>query len=786
MKKATKTLLLLTTLAGLVGCGSSTSNTTTPTSDPTSNSGTSEPLPVTDGKTSSEAHVHSYTGSWKHDDTKHWKECDAGDGEKSEEAEHTYTANGHICDVCGYDMYEGKGTITGTIKVHKVGAYLTDYEGITITADDESVVITNNNDGTYKIENCEIDKAITLTFSKDGYQDATKTVMATSAEEVTTIKDVTLEYARFVRDIKANWDADLMDYSHVNDEDPYLGFNYSGSGKTLIANTADEYDDVLATWTAKKEGISTCTQRNQGIYLLFPNANKLAAIQLNGDNYNFERMANFWGYNANQGDSVQYDKVFTSWGGYTLNDEQKAAYNSETGLEIGTLRRGSHMYLVIEGIVVADLDLPEELATEKCKVGYYVFDCGNSETGKVEFHFDITGDVKDMEATITTSANDSTLGTITNNDPHTIIGTKTDIEITPVDGYEVTSITNNDVDVTADYANGHLKTVAYADNNIVVNYAAKTYGVLNASLMGVNFDGLTKQTFTDGTKVTITSNDASYDAEIKDGKVNVANIKSGTYTLSLTDNDNYCSSDSFTIIKDETYSTEIDISENALTSRLTKWSHGIDNSHIKDGYFSANNDCWFISTKKTYVQGAATLRLSNNFNGDSQGICARYKNDDGSYTYVSARDEKAGKIQFDKDAMNWHLGQAAGESESAASGWSWADLMSYTVDTNDSDWAARTVMSLDELKTFAAACKTKRDNNTLEMTFVRDGSTAYLFVDGTYLATMSFDENLADKEMEFCFFAAGSTDGSGYHDIHASFTSDISSYLAKVNAKSEN
>lgn len=789
MKKPTKTLLLITAVVSLFGCGKNTTNSKNSTSPTGGNSVVSKtPAPDSTAKSdTSVKHTHSYTGDWKHNDTKHWKECDANDGEKSLEADHVYTDGGHTCSVCGYDMYANKGSFTGAVKLHKLGAYVTDYEGITITADEDNknVVVTYNNDGTYSVTNCEVNKSIVLTFSKTGYQSITKTIMATDTE-VVKLKDVTLEYERFVRDIKANWDADKMDYSHVNDDDPYLGFNYDSSGMTLIANTADVYDDVYATWTAKKNGISVCTQRNQGIYLLFPNAKKLAAIQLNGENYNFERMANFWGYNATQGDSIQYEKVFDGWGGYTLNDDEKAAYNSDTGLEIGTLRRGSHMYLVVNGVVKADLDLPEELATEQCKVGYYVFDCGNAETGKVEFHFDITSDLTGMEATITTTSNDNTLGTITNKDEHTLVGTKTDIEITPKDGYVVESITNNGVDVTSDYASGHLKTTASATNNIVVKFSVVTYGVLDTAFVGVEFDSLKKHQFTDGTKVTIENGDNTYEATMTNGKINVAKIEAGTYTAKLSDGDDYCTSDSFTIVANQTYSTDIEVSENALTSRLTSWKHDLDNSHIKDGYFSPDNDCWFVSTKKTYLKGAATVRFSKNFNGDSQGICARYKNDDGSYTYVSARDEKAGKIQFDKDAMNWHLGSAAGESESAASGWDWVDLMSYSDDTNNESWASNTQMTADELKTFAAACKTKRDNDTLEMTFVRDGSNVYLFVDGTYLATKSFDSSLADKEMEFCFFAAGSADGNGYHDVHASFTSDISAYLAVVNPTSVN
>ncbi len=776
MKKTTKTLLLLTAIVSLVGCGNDTVTETGGTSS--KGTETTETSSTETGK-KSETHVHTFTGSWKHDNSKHWKECDANDGEKAEEADHVYSANGHICDVCGYDLYEGKGTFTGAIKLHKLGAYATDYTDIIITADDENVLITNNGDGTYKIENCELEKAIILTFAKEGYLSSTKTIMADSTEAVA-LKDVTLEYERFVRDLKTTWDADLMDYSHVNDEDPYLGFKCSEGGKTLIANTADQYNDVYATWTAKKNGISTCTQRNQGIYLLFPSAKKIAPIQLNGDNYNFERMPNFWGYDSGA-DTIQYENVFNEWGGYTLNEEEQASYNSADGLKIGMLRKGSVMHMIVNGRVVADINLPSELAEEECKVGYYVFDCANTETGYVEFHFDISSDYKDMVATINTSANDTTLGTITNKNAETLVGTKTDIEITPNENVTVSAITNNGKDVLSDYADGHLKTIAYATNDIVVTYAAKTYGALNAALQGVEFDGLKKHAFEDGTKVTLKSNTNTIEATVSDGKINVSKIETGTYTASLSVNTDYCISDEIVIEDNKTYSTTIEMSEDALKTHLVDWNHGMDNSNLKNGTFSHNNGCLLVSTKKMYTKGAITTVLNQGVSLEQQAIGARIKTGDNSYSIISARDERGTKIQFSADTLNWHVNTAGGgESQSTLDGWDWGDLLSYSEDNDNESWASRTTMTTDELKAFAATAKPKRENGTLTMSFVRDGVNVYLFVDDTCLAKRTLDSSYENTEMEFIYAAAGLSGDDVYRDFSLTFTSDISSYLAKV------
>ncbi len=72
---------------------------------------TDEDCPIAgDPKKYGEA-AHTLSG-WKNDTTKHWKECTVC-GQKVQEAEHTYAAEGNTCENCGY---EKGGTTTPVVR----------------------------------------------------------------------------------------------------------------------------------------------------------------------------------------------------------------------------------------------------------------------------------------------------------------------------------------------------------------------------------------------------------------------------------------------------------------------------------------------------------------------------------------------------------------------------------------------------------------------------------------------------------------------------------------------
>lgn len=84
-------LLPLLAVGMLCGCGEEEAgggNTPAPAPTP-------QPVDPTPGE-----HTHSWSTSWSHDETNHWKTC-SGCSEKGSQAAHTF--NGNTCSVCGYE-----------------------------------------------------------------------------------------------------------------------------------------------------------------------------------------------------------------------------------------------------------------------------------------------------------------------------------------------------------------------------------------------------------------------------------------------------------------------------------------------------------------------------------------------------------------------------------------------------------------------------------------------------------------------------------------------------------
>ena len=100
-------------------------------------------------------HTHSYT-QWGHDDDGHWKYCpDDNAIDEASREDHIFVAGECECGATKTPVAEKKyGTVTGQVKLHKMGGYDTDYAGLTVDMDDDSVEITvNSSSGAFTVEN---------------------------------------------------------------------------------------------------------------------------------------------------------------------------------------------------------------------------------------------------------------------------------------------------------------------------------------------------------------------------------------------------------------------------------------------------------------------------------------------------------------------------------------------------------------------------------------------------------------------------------------------------------
>ena len=166
-----------------------------------------------------EEHTHAY--EWKHDNDEHWKECPAdGAEEEGTRGEHVFVAGECECGATETVVVKKYGKVTGTVKLHKLGGYETDFTDVTVDMGDEVQPVFDKTTGTFTIDEVEVDKYYSLTVSKPGYQSYAVTVQVPTEDETVTVggeRGIILEYEVFGYLTKDSYDKEFHDFSHAND-----------------------------------------------------------------------------------------------------------------------------------------------------------------------------------------------------------------------------------------------------------------------------------------------------------------------------------------------------------------------------------------------------------------------------------------------------------------------------------------------------------------------------------------------------------------------------------------
>ena len=177
-------------------------------------------------------HEHAYT-KWRSNDEEHWKVCPDDNAEQAgSRAKHDFVDG--KCE-CGVEA----GSASGTVKLYKEGAYVTDYTGVTATLNDSAVQLGEN--GAIRLENLIVGNTYELKIAKDGYVAYSEYIEPQKGVDhgINGGNDVVLQYQIF-KSIGAQ-DSNV-DYSKMNDGEIKL----TGNGNIKL-NTVAMYDEVSAT-----------------------------------------------------------------------------------------------------------------------------------------------------------------------------------------------------------------------------------------------------------------------------------------------------------------------------------------------------------------------------------------------------------------------------------------------------------------------------------------------------------------------------------------------------------
>ncbi len=361
-----------------------------------------------------QTHMHDYS-EWGYNDENHWMYC-AEDNVKNDEtvAAHTFTERGTdetyhwmYCPTCGAIQQSSKGEhvdedFDGKCDVceHKVPVYadfsgkvtllkggsapVSTNEGVTLTVTDDNgeAELLNyafNEDGTFSFTADEGEYLITA--SKQGYVTA-QGYIELNHEEAVTGYEMELSYKLLQVAPKPNYDPLLHDFSHMNDEKPYVIHTFKGKGKTLDVSTVEPQNNAMFTWYAEK-GHACANGDRVGVWVQFYDDGMTKGeyiwFQVIGDNYQYAvYTGGGWGPAPNM---MQGKSAYSAY----MSDAEKAQFDKGE-LKITLGRSANYIFVIVNDELRDTIVLDEKYAEKDAYLGLVGWDV-SADDGQNKFYF---------------------------------------------------------------------------------------------------------------------------------------------------------------------------------------------------------------------------------------------------------------------------------------------------------------------------------------------------------------------------------------------------------------
>lgn len=360
------------------------------------------------------------------------------------------------------------------------------------------------------------------TVSVDGY--ISKEIVI---DENTT--EITLEYDAFEVLIH---DQDCHDFSHVNDDNPYIFMTHSEttSGKTFDVLTKEGFANVAATLRVEFNN-SKNNMHTQGIILRYDDGKHVIVRYHNGDqaNGNIQYVNSAWDACKAENTLFGADAGLNEWGEapvHTLTSEETAAIK-DGGLNLTAIINEGVLYVLFDGKYVSSYQLPEGYADKKVHVGYFAWDA----KGQGEFHYSIS-ETPSVAVAVTDLTEDNAGGELTVSQNVTLGGTVT-VTVTPDATHVLDKLEISGGIIPEPGSDGTYTFVATEKSYTVkAIFAEKPAQEAVADVSGVDI-GNVVSVMADGTVVTFTpENGSAVNLAVEDGKVK-GTLLPGKYTAAV-------------------------------------------------------------------------------------------------------------------------------------------------------------------------------------------------------------------------------------------------------------
>lgn len=689
--------------------------------------------------------VHTHEYEWKYNETEHWKECPIdGAEEEGSRGEHLYVAGECECGKKEPVVEKKYGTVTGTVKLHKLGGYDTDYTGVMVDMGDEVQPELNRETGVITVENVEVGKNYTLTVSKTGYQPYTVTVKVPKENDTVTIggnRGIVLEYKVF--GVWLGWDADLHDFSHVNDAKPYIGFKENGGGKTFNVISNDKYGDVSSTIGINYNN-STHTQHSHGMAIKFEDGKHIVLrFHYNqDDNCGIQFVASLWGGmspNALAATNALLDngEFFNTYGEkwiHMFSAAELAKIKGEESVPLTAVLKDGKMYVIYDGACIYTTQLPEGYGDKKSQIIYWSFDGASNAI----FDYEITENLPVLESTFDIDVTkpegiDCTVTAEPQKEKYEL-GEEVELTFNAAEGYKLSALTVNGVDMYNSVVKGKL-TVKADRASVTVNatFVQEEPIALNLAVKGNKMG--TAANLAEGTEVTLSGIETPFTVDAN-GKIS-GNVAKGRYTVSVA---GYISKE--IVVSEEL--TEIVLDYDLF--KVVIWDRaGHDFSHVNDAdpyikWLGNGSTLNAISKEKLYdnVVVSTTIKGANTTDGEGrQGIFLQFE--DGKAAILCINTSSPLRLQY---CTNFFFREGGLTSVfNPAEGEKWVEFKNVTA---------------EEVQKY-------NSDTGIELKIYRSGKYLYTYIDSTFKGVAELPDGYEDDKVAFGIFSYGAKKDCEYH-----------------------
>lgn len=677
-------------------------------------------------------HTHTFT-EWGSNATQHWKKCPTdGEIDQSTKTNHGTPDEDGKCPDCKYQLVtyvNQSGTLS--LRKRKDVTKAASFDDVTITLKHGETTLTEGTDYTLETGTDgaftfkKIAKATyTLVVEKEGYYTRTQTV----AIDGTAALNVTLDYElmemmpSYYPDknppVNGDLDAEFHDFSHVNDENPYIAL--IGDNRVLNVKTTESYNNFIATFTAQVD--KSWHESEQQGFMLFFEGGKVQGFVLQYEE-NKDGVAtkteielsggDICGIGGNAGDQVFNGK----WDGYrTWTQEEIAAFKSAKGMQVSLARVGDKLYVLVNGVQRWWYQLPDEVKDEACSIGFWM----NGASTNLRFDYSVTDDVE-VPVNLIKTGN----GTLTATKEKATFDDSFQITVTPDNENFIDKVTINGKEITEMFENESTITVSGAwlreqgilnGNAFTVEAVFKPIERLNSfsatvevkTLGGVEID-LT------GCKVKLVGGAGEFtSSEISEGTVTFTNVVIAKYTAILLDPEGdelFYRVEKFAVVKD-------DVPEIVFENTVRVYQNSVDVSHVndKEGYIQVNGTgAMVVESLQTFQNVSITTTGATTTSWWGQvGILMNFSNGKGFCLGTQEWGERA-KLVIRAEVR----GSVSGDDQNNAAGWV-EDLDGCNL-LNDEFWA-------------------KYSGAGLTFTLVRTGRTVQVIVEDRLVKTLQLAE----------------------------------------------